>query len=57
MVKALITTVPFGDKCRQPLDALEDARVKYVINPLGCKLREEELAEMVSDFDVLIAGT
>jgi D-3-phosphoglycerate dehydrogenase len=57
MAKALITTVPFGDKCRQPLDALEAAGVEYVINPLRRKLKEEELAEMVSDFDVLIAGT
>ena len=57
MAKALITTVPFGDKCRQPLDALEAAGVEYVINPLGRKLKEEELAEMISDFDVLIAGT
>lgn len=57
MAKALITTVPFGDKCRQPLEALQAAGVDYVINPLGRKLKEDELAEMVSDFDVLIAGT
>lgn len=57
MPKALITTVPFGDKNRLPLELLEAAGVEYVINPVGRKLKEDELAEMVSDFDVLIAGT
>ena len=57
MSKVLITTVPFGDKNRLPLEFLEDAGIEYLINPLGRKLKEDELAEMVSDFDVLIAGT
>jgi D-3-phosphoglycerate dehydrogenase len=57
MAKVLITTVPFADKNRLPLELLESAGVGYLINPLGRKLKEEELAEMVSDFDVLIAGT
>jgi D-3-phosphoglycerate dehydrogenase len=57
MPKALITTVPFGDKNRLPLEQLESANIQYLINPLGRRLKEEELAQMVSDFDVLIAGT
>ena len=57
MFKALITTVPFGDKNRLPLELLEAAGIEYVINPIGRKLTENELAEMVTDFDVLIAGT
>jgi D-3-phosphoglycerate dehydrogenase len=57
MPKALITTVPFGDKNGLPLELLEAAGVEYLINPLGRKLKEDELAEMVTDFDVLIAGT
>ncbi|MBF0188809.1 MAG: lactate dehydrogenase [Magnetococcales bacterium] len=56
-MKALITTVPFGDRNRQPLDALKHAGVEYLINPLGKKLKAPELADMVSDFDVIIAGT
>jgi len=56
-MKALITTVPFGDKNRLPLDMLEDAGVEYLINPTGKKLTEQQLAEMVTDFDVIIAGT
>ena len=57
MPKVLITTVPFGDKNRQPLDVLEDAGIDYLVNPLNKKLTEDELAEMVTDFDVIIAGT
>jgi D-3-phosphoglycerate dehydrogenase / 2-oxoglutarate reductase len=57
MGKALITTVPFGDKNRLPLDLLEDAGIDYTINPIGRKLTEDELADMVGDFEVIIAGT
>ena len=57
MPKALITTVPFGDKNRLPIELLEAAGIEYLINPLGRKLKEDELVEMVSDYDVLIAGT
>lgn len=57
MPKVLITTVPFADKNRLPLEQLESSGIEYVINPLGRRLKEEELAEMVVDFDVLIAGT
>jgi D-3-phosphoglycerate dehydrogenase len=55
--KVLITTVPFGDKNRLPIEQLEAAGFDYLINPLGRKLKEEELSEMITDFDVLIAGT
>ena len=57
MYKVLITTVPFGDKNRLPLELLENAGVEYLVNPLNKKLTEDELAEMVTNFDVIIAGT
>ena len=57
MHKALITTVPFGDNNRLPLELLERSNIEYLINPLNKKLTEDELAEMVTDFDVIIAGT
>lgn len=57
MFKALITTVPFADKNRKPLDFLEQAGIEYLINPLAQKLKEDELAEMIKGYDVLIAGT
>lgn len=57
MPKVLITTAPFGDKNRSPIDKLENAGIDYVINPIGRKLTEQELAGMIENFDVLIAGT
>lgn len=57
MAKALVTTVPFGDKNRRPLDLLKNAGIECLINPLNKKLTEDQLAELVGDFDVLIAGT
>jgi len=57
MPKVLITTVPFGDKNSQPLEQLQAAGVEYLINPLGRKLTEDELARLIPDVDVLIAGT
>jgi D-3-phosphoglycerate dehydrogenase / 2-oxoglutarate reductase len=57
MAKVLITTVPFGEKDRRPLDYLDANDIDYIINPIGRKLTEDELADMVTDFDVIIAGT
>jgi D-3-phosphoglycerate dehydrogenase len=57
MPKVLITTVPFGVLDSAPLEQLAAANIEYVINPLGRKLNEQELADLVGDFDVLIAGT
>lgn len=57
MFKALITTVPFADKNRLPIELLDSAGIEYLINPLGRKLKEQELADMVTDFDAIIAGT
>ena len=56
-MKVLVTTVPFATADRTPLDLLEDAGIDYVINPLNRKLKQNELAEMIEDYDCLIAGT
>ena len=56
-MKVLITTVPFADKNRLPLEQLNAAGIEYLINPLNRKLTENELADLVTDFDVIIAGT
>jgi D-3-phosphoglycerate dehydrogenase len=55
--RVLITTVPFGQADRRPLDLLEADHIEYVINPIGRRLKEEELAGMIGDFGILIAGT
>ena len=57
MAKVLITTVPFADKNRLPLELLENAGMEYLINPYNVKLTEGQLAELVTDFDAIIAGT
>jgi D-3-phosphoglycerate dehydrogenase len=48
--KVLITTVPFGDKNKMPLDMLKSNNIEYVINPLNKKLTENELKGLISDF-------
>jgi D-3-phosphoglycerate dehydrogenase len=53
----LITTVPFGAHNRLPIDLLESVGADFEINPLGRRLKEEELAEMAASTEILIAGT
>ncbi len=55
--RTFISTVPFGNPYREPLDLLETAGIEYRINPLGRRLKEHELAEMLAGCGVLIAGT
>ena len=57
MAKVLITTVPFGEKNRLPLEMLEAAGIQYLINPHNTRLNEEQLADLVTDFEVIVAGT
>ena len=57
MLKVLITTIPFADKNNLPLELLKSVGAEVVINPIGRKLKEEELVELVGDYDILIAGT
>lgn len=57
MPKVLITTVPFAERNSFPLEMLESNSIDYVINPLGKKLTEAELADMIAEFDAVIAGT
>ena len=56
-MRAFVSTIPFGEKNRDPLDLLENANVQYQINPLERRLSEEELAQLIPSFDLLIAGT
>ncbi len=57
MSRVLITTVPFGEIDSYPLDLLKNNKIEYLVNPLGKKLTESELIELVSDCEVIIAGT
>tara|TARA_B100000795_G_C22782488_1_gene433034 strand:- start:213 stop:1202 length:990 start_codon:yes stop_codon:yes gene_type:complete len=55
--KILITTVPFGQYDDYPIKLLEANNIDYDINPLGRRLKAEELAEMIPSYSILIAGT
>ena len=57
MAQVLVTTIPFGTHNRKPLDLLDSLGVTYEINPLGRRLTVAELAELVGDAEVIIAGT
>ena len=55
--KIFISTTPFGAVDPRPIEMLDASGAEYLINPAERKLREEELAGMITDFDALIAGT
>ena len=57
MKKVLITTIPFGDPEPRPLEMLEKAGIEYSINPFNRKITEDDLKNIISDYDGLIAGT
>lgn len=57
MPNVLVTTAPFGDINPLPINLLNESGISYTINPLRRKLRENELIEMIPEFDALIAGT
>ena len=57
MKKVLITIVPFAKSNRLPIELLEAAGIEYCINPLNKKLTADDLRELVSEFDAVIAGT
>ena len=55
--RAFVTTVPFGAIDSAPLQLLASAGVELVLNPLGRKLKEAEVADLIQGFPVVIAGT
>ncbi len=57
MPKVLISTVPFGYKNPLPLELLKNAKIEFQINPFNKKMSEDQLSEIIGDFDAIIAGT
>lgn len=57
MTRVLITTVPFAEKNKLPLELLTASGIDYVINPHNKKLTADQLAELIPSFDAVIAGT
>ncbi len=57
MLKALVTTVPFGEANKLPLELMKNIELDVTINPLNRKLTENELFDLIEEYDVLVAGT
>ena len=55
--RILITTSPFGESDPAALKLLEKEKIRYTVNPFGRRLREKEVAELITPFEVVIAGT
>lgn len=57
-MKTLITTVPFGAVSSLPTEMLSAAGIDWTVNPIGRKLVEDELIELLNgDTEAIIAGT
>jgi D-3-phosphoglycerate dehydrogenase len=56
-MRAIVTTVPFGAIDPAPLKILAEAGIETVVNPLGRRLRSEEVGDVIAGFDIVIAGT
>jgi D-3-phosphoglycerate dehydrogenase / 2-oxoglutarate reductase len=55
--KIFISTVPFGAADPKPLETMASSDISYTINPKGRRLKEDELAQIIEPYSVLIAGT
>jgi D-3-phosphoglycerate dehydrogenase / 2-oxoglutarate reductase len=55
--RVIVTTVPFGEVDRRPLELLKAAGVELVINPKRRRLTAEEVPQVIAGFPVVIAGT
>src|SRR5215475_15502223 len=53
----LITTSPFGQNDRSALSLLDDDTIQYTLNPFHRRLRQEEIADLIGPYEVVIAGT
>lgn len=56
-MKVLISTSSFGAADRSPIEELERHGFEVRLNPFGRPLKEPEIAELLGDVDVLVAGT
>lgn len=56
-MKVFVSTIPFAEPNRLPLELLKSVGAEVIINDLGRKITPQELAERIKDIDCLIAGT
>lgn len=57
LANVLVSTVPFASHDKLPLALLDSVGARVTINPIGRRLQEEELAELIPETEILIAGT
>ncbi|MDA9802779.1 phosphoglycerate dehydrogenase [bacterium] len=57
LANVLVSTVPFASHDILPLQLLDSVGAHVTINPIGRRLQEEELAELIPATEILIAGT
>jgi D-3-phosphoglycerate dehydrogenase / 2-oxoglutarate reductase len=57
MPHVLITTAPFAEKNREPLELLEREGYSYLVNPFGRRITEEDYLTLIPEVDALVAGT
>ena len=55
--QVLITASPFGELDPEPIRLLQREKIDFTPNPFGRRPREEELAEMIGPYEVLLAAT
>ena len=55
--KILITTFPFGETGKKPIELLESTGWEIVNNPLGRRIKPKEVPELIKGYDAIIAGT
>jgi D-3-phosphoglycerate dehydrogenase len=55
--RILISTSPFGEGDPAALKLLDQEKIAYAVNPFGRRLREQEIADLIPPFQVVIAGT
>jgi D-3-phosphoglycerate dehydrogenase len=55
--RLLVSTVPFCRFDKAPRAWLDEAGIEVVENPVGRRLKEDEIADMIGGYDYLIAGT
>ena len=56
-MKVLITTIPFGKEDISPLEKLKNQKLVPILNPLGRKMKEQEIIKFAKDCEAIIAGT
>jgi D-3-phosphoglycerate dehydrogenase len=57
MASVLVSTFPFARHDPGPLTLMREANLDVRLNPLERRLRTSELADLLGDTDILIAGT